>query len=524
MASKEHVAPTEVSLESSGAVRPEEIEHYKSEVLLTVTTGNDKCLDPNIKLAKDGKDPLNWSSFKKHMALLLISFGSFAGDFGAGAGVAVVFLQAEEWGVAPETANHANSLAALMCGVSGIIWMPLLNSWGRMPVLFWSTLLGFFFTLGAVLAPNFPVHYGMRVLQAVTQSTGQTIGLAFIEDCFFFHEHARKIGIWYAIYISSPFLAPMFANFIVGTTGQWHTIFWCVLAWAGALICMILAFGDESYYNRTIPVDEQPNRPQGHWSRLLRVIGVWQIQHHSQYFATIAGSYMRLFQVFLKPVIVMTMLFYAAVFMWMIGLYLSSVIILGTPAAAGGYGLAPVSVGYVFFSPLVGVLLGELFGHFFNDFMVRAYGKRHKGYFVPEVRLWSTYVGLAFMVPGLIIVGETLQHKLSVAGIVFGWGMNVFGVMVTSVATVAFALDCYPSASGEVSALINMARVGAGFSVPYFVESWVQKQGYALTFGLQAVVVAVAFIILACIQVYGARLRAWAGPVHPLPLSGIRHE
>ena len=71
MASKEHVAPTEVSLESSGAVRPEEvfmpsrcispgligvqIEHYKSEVLLTVTTGNDKCLDPNIKLAKDGK-------------------------------------------------------------------------------------------------------------------------------------------------------------------------------------------------------------------------------------------------------------------------------------------------------------------------------------------------------------------------------------------------------------------------------------------------------------------------------------
>ncbi|KIV90655.1 hypothetical protein PV10_05288 [Exophiala mesophila] len=128
------------------------------------------------------------------------------------------------------------------------------------------------------------------------------------------------------------------------------------------------------------------------------------------------------------------------------------------------------------------------------------------------------------MVPGLIIVGETLQHKLSVAGIVFGWGMNVFGVMVTSVATVAFALDCYSSASGEVSALINMARVGAGFSVPYFVESWVEKQGYALTFGLQAVVVAVAFIILACIQVYGARLRAWAGPVHPLPLSGIRHK
>jgi MFS family permease len=456
------------------------------------------------------------------MALLLISFGSFAGDFGAGSGVAVIFLQSAEWGIAPTTANHANSLAAVMCGVSGIIWMPLLNSWGRIPVLFWSSLLGFFFTLGAVLAPNFSVHYAMRILQAVTQSTGQTIGLAFIEDCFFYHEHARKIGIWYAIYISSPFLAPMFGNFIVGTTAQWHTIFWCVIAWAGGLLCMILAFGDESFYNRSIPISQQPIRGKGHLNRLLRVIGVWQIQNHRGYFATISSSYLRLLQVFCKPVIMLTMLFYAAVFMWMIGLYLSSVILLATPRVAGGYGLAPVSVGYVFFSPLVGVLLGELFGHFFNDFMVRAYSRRHKGFFVPEVRLWTTYVGLLFMVPGLIVVGVTIQNQLSVAGIVFGWGMDVFGVMVTSVATVAFALDCYPSASGEVSALINMARVGAGFSVPYFVEDWAEKQGWALSFGLQAVVVVAAYGVLVCIQLFGGRLRAWAGPVQPLKLASPR--
>ncbi|KEF53283.1 uncharacterized protein A1O9_10731 [Exophiala aquamarina CBS 119918] len=453
------------------------------------------------------------------MALLLISFGSFAGDFGAGSGVAVVFLQGTEWVISPATANHANSLAAVMCGVSGIVWMPLLNAWGRIPVLFWSSVLGLFFTLGGVLAPNFPTHYAMRILKGITQSTGQTIGLAFIEDCFFFHEHARKIGIWYAIYISSPFLAPMFANFIIGETAEWHTIFWCVFAWAAALLCMILAFGDESYYNRMVPVDQQPPRGKGHVNRLLRVIGVWQLMHHSNYFSTIASSYLRLFEVFLKPVIMLTMLFYAAIFMWMIGLYLSSVILLGTPSAAGGYGLPPVSVGFVFFSPLAGVLLGELFGHFFNDFIVRVYSKRSKGYFVPEVRLWATYVGLVFMVPGLVIVGVTLQHKLSVAGIVFGWGMDVFGLMVTSVATVAFALDCYPSASGEVSALINMARVGAGFAVPYFVESWAEKEGYALSFGLQAVVVVAAFGVVALIQLYGSRLRAWAGPVKPLKLA-----
>lgn len=453
------------------------------------------------------------------MALILVAFGSFAGDFGAGAGVPLIFLQAEDWGVSPSTANEANSLAAVMCGVSGIIWMPLLNSWGRVPVLFWSSVLGFFFTLGAVLAPNFHVHFAMRILQGVTQSTGQTIGLAFIEDCFFFHEHARKIGIWYAIYICSPFMSPMFANFIIGKTGNWHTIFWVTLAWAGLLICLILAFGDESYYNRSVPADQQPPRGKGHLNRLLRVTGVWQIQNHHGYFATVLSSYVRLVTVFLKPVIMLSMLFYAAIFMWMIGLFLSSAILLATPKAYGGYGLPPVSVGFVFFAPIGGVLLGEVFGHFFNDFIVRQYGKRHEGRFIPEVRLWATYVGLIFMVPGLVIVGETLQHQLNVAGIVFGWGMDVFGVMVTSVAIVAFALDCYPSASGEVSALINMARVGAGFSVPYFMEHWTEEQGYSVSFGIQAAVVVAAYGVLIIIQKYGARLRAWAGPVRHLKIS-----
>lgn len=467
----------------------------------------------------DPDDPLNWSFFKKHAILLIVAFGSFAGDFGAGAGIPLIFLQAEDWGLSPAHVNQANSIAAIMCGVSGIIWMPLLNSWGRMPVLFWSSFLGLFFTIGSALSPSFPVHYAMRTLQSVTQSTGQTIGLAFVEDCFFYHEHARKIGIWYAIYLCSPFLSPLLGYFIVGKTANWHTIFWCTVAWSAFLLCLILLFGDETYYNRSVSLEGQPRRGKGHGGRLLRVTGIWQIKHHSGYFATIASSYLRLLTVFLKPIIALTMLFYATAFMWMIGLFLSSGILLGTPAAYGGYGLSEVIIGCVFFAPIVGILTGEFFGHFFNDWVAKFYARRHGGHFVPEVRLWTTWIGLLFIAPGLVIVGQTFQYKLSVAALVFGWGMDVFGVMVTSVATIAFALDCYPSASGEVSALINMARVGAGFAVPYFIEEWTAKQGYATSFGLQAVVVVVAYSLVIVIQVYGARLRAWSGPVRHLKIS-----
>ena len=378
--------------------------------------------------------------------------------------------------------------------------------------------MGLFFVLGSVLAPSFTCHYAMRPLAAVTLSCGQTIGLSFIKDCFFFHEHARKIGIWVTIFACAPFLSPLLGNFIVAGTGKWHPIFWMVFGFACLLVCCLLLFGDETYYNRSIPVGQQPARRAGHYNRLLRLIGVWQIQHHSGYFSTVAGSYRRLLEVFLKPVIPLIMLFYSIVFMWFLGIALSSSILLGTPKAFGGYGLGPKGVGYVFFTPIVGLLIGEALGHWFNDYTVKLYGKKHRGFFIPEIRLWTTYLGAALMVPGLVIIGQALQHHLPVVAIVFGWGMNTVGALLTSVATLAYVLDCYPTASGEVSALINLGRVALGFAVGYFQQQWGMKQGFDVSFGLQAVIVVAAYLICIAIQVYGARLRAWAGPVSPLSI------
>lgn len=45
----------------------------------------------------DPDDPLNWSWFKKHMILVIVALGAFAGDFGSGAGISTIVLQGEEW-------------------------------------------------------------------------------------------------------------------------------------------------------------------------------------------------------------------------------------------------------------------------------------------------------------------------------------------------------------------------------------------------------------------------------------------
>jgi hypothetical protein len=94
-----------------------------------------------------------------------------------------------------------------------------------------------------------------------------------------------------------------------------------------------------------------------------------------------------------------------------------------------------------------------------------------------------------------------------------GWGMYVFGVMIASVAITAYALDCYPTGFGEVSAFVNFSRVASGFSVGYFQQPWGAASGLGLLFGIQAVIVALATGILTCLYLFGERLRLRGGPL-----------
>jgi hypothetical protein len=68
---------------------------------------------------------------------------------------------------------------------------------------------------------------------------------------------------------------------------------------------LIVLFINESWYRRDIPQVEQLARG----SRLLRLVGVWQIRVHNGYFFPVLTSCHRLLAVFIKPVIVPTIIY-----------------------------------------------------------------------------------------------------------------------------------------------------------------------------------------------------------------------
>ncbi|KAK7409178.1 hypothetical protein QQX98_008671 [Neonectria punicea] len=490
-------------------------------VLLTVDTPGESPL----RLAKDGHtvllpqptddpaDPLNWPSWKKHAILLTIAWGAFCADFTSAAGSATIILQATEWHESINTINETNSINVLMMALGGLLWVPMTSFIGRAPTLFWTNLLGLLFSIGTALSPNFVTFYAMRALTGFFITSAQTISIAFIKDMFFFHERARKIGLWALLYIASPFWGPLIGNFVLGGTNSWENVFWVCVAVCGIDMILIVTFLDETWYNRDIASSDQPPRGQNLLARLSRVIGIWELRHHRLYYETVYDSFRRYIQTLLKPPVFLVLVAYLLFFAWAIGINITTAILFGTPREFGGYGYSYNNVGFLYFSPIVGILLGEIFGHYFNDAVARRYAKKHHGVFEPEARLNMIYISSVFMIVGLVVLGQALLHHLSVGAVIMGWGLHSFGIMTASVAVTAYVLDSYPTAPAEVSGWSNFARAIGGFGVGYFQQPWGAKVGYGESFGTQAGIVGFGVVIVAIVHRYGHSLRVKAGPV-----------
>jgi hypothetical protein len=119
----------------------------------------------------------------------------------------------------------------------------------------------------------------------------------------------------------------------------------------------------------------------------------------------------------------------------------------------------------------VAVLVGELIGRYLNDWIMNVTIRRNKGVHEAESRLWCVtslgaqirpltksmpyrpcYLAVSLYVCGFVVLGASLQKKLSIAGVIMGWGIVMVAVMINTVAVcgclnslrlLAIALKCY---------------------------------------------------------------------------------
>lgn len=284
---------------------------------------------------------------------------------------------------------------------------------------------------------------------------------------------------------------------------SWPASFWLYTGMTALCLILVALFMDETYYSRRSNKGEQSQKHL----RSACLIGIqgWRTRKTRN---TFSQAFLRPIKVLLKPTVFISCLYYMLILAWGVGINTTLSIFL-TPL----YHFGLRQIGFFYFTPVVGVSLGEFCGHWIHDLIARFYIKRHNGFFEPEARLFALYASTPFVAAGLVIIGEALEKGWHFMLVALGWGLYCFGMMITTVAVNAYNLDCYPDGSGEVTMWVNFARVLGGFIVSYFQVKWAAKSGTIISFSVQGGVVAAAFGLVVLLQLYGKRLRQRSGPL-----------
>jgi len=273
-----------------------------------------------------------------------------------------------------------------------------------------------------------------------------------------------------------------------------------------ALVVFLIAFfGRETMYDRG--VKNLPPRPaDGLRYRIDTLVGVTGFKM-AKYRATWFEAFSSPFKLFWRPHLLSIMVFEALLFGFGIGINVTNVVFLGSPPPFG-YGFSQFEIAGLYATPMIAVVIGEVIGHFANDAIMYITLRRNHGVFEAESRLWACYIGTPLYICGFVLLGAALQKHLSVGALIMGWGISEVAIMVNTVAIYTYTNACFPKHQGEISALLNLARVLGGFSVAYFQVPWAIKHGALQTLGCEAAIVAGLFILIVpTLQLTGGMLR-----------------
>ncbi|KAG7660340.1 uncharacterized protein J8A68_006150, partial [[Candida] subhashii] len=206
----------------------------------------------------DDNDPLNWSNGIKHLQLGMVAFHGFLGTFYASGLVPSFGRLSENLGMETHTVSYLVSAQIIVLGSFPMIWVPLMNKYGKRKLLILSSLGSMSFNLGAVFSTTYGALMAMRIMQAVFTSAGLAVGGAVVHETTFAHQRGSRSGVW-ALLVN---LGTMLGAVFMGLVAERHDVkyvflvFTCIDAF---MVLCYLALGRETLYNYEDASKNEPN-------------------------------------------------------------------------------------------------------------------------------------------------------------------------------------------------------------------------------------------------------------------------
>ncbi|KAJ6451594.1 MFS general substrate transporter [Mycena sanguinolenta] len=439
--------------------------------------------------SSDPSDPLNFPQWLKIAILLQVSFIAGLGPLNQAVINPAYVPLAAHFHKTTVVASYQTTIAIAFAGIGSFLWVPLANTYGRRPVILFTTLLSAASSLGSGKAQTWSQLIGTRVLNGIGTSSFFTLGAGIVSDCFFLHERGRAMGIFTVFLTNSAHVAPIPGGFLAQFPGILDlTMF----------VIMLFCLPETLYVRGSTPVTT--SRP------ILRRLRLWGLRPEEKRLKL--SDFWRPFQMFIYPPVFISALYYAVTFS--LGSILPNVTSATLFRLVDNFTTSQTGLA-LGFGTLIGSTLGELLGGTVVDRTMYLSRKRSGGEAVAEVRLQGIWVGTVLQPIGLLIWGFCWHYKTHWIGPTMGFAVMCFAIQIISTVLYSYAADCYKPQMPEIAQVFNFGRQTFGMTLGFWAIPMGTKIGYQFMGLTLALISIVLFLPVVYLMYQGKNIRAKFG-------------
>ncbi|KAF5011312.1 hypothetical protein FDECE_2562 [Fusarium decemcellulare] len=494
--------------------------------------------------SSDPNQPLNWSSRRKVLHVFILSLYSLM--MFAIPCMSIPFWQNfnEELGMSYDTLN--NGYAANMAGLSigCIIFIPIALRIGRRPVYLVTALI--MFACGAWQAEIYTVGdmVGMNVVAGIAGAVNEALFQVTVSDIFFVHQRGSVNGIYLIMILIGNYVAPVYGGQVAMSMG-WRWACWSCTVAMGVIVLLMFFFLEESKYvpppldghditAATTPSDNnplnkttsvaKPNLPSdicnseesvlAQRSRLVEVdtslpMKSYRIRHALW---TLDKSHTRtvwkdLYEPFQILATFPAVMFAALQYGWSVAMLSILAITQSSLYSLPPYNFSTAGIGNMNIPPLVGAILGTLFGGPFVDYMIVQIAKRRGGIYEPETRLWLFLLPGLSMTIGCLVYGLTISQGMPWVINAVGAGFIGFSIGGCGDIALTYVQDSYHFIIGPALTSVVFVRNVLATVLVFAATPWMEGMGVYNMFVVMGCIATAVALTCVPLIVWGRKFR-----------------
>ncbi|KAF5376823.1 hypothetical protein D9757_008896 [Collybiopsis confluens] len=475
-------------------------------------------------------DPRKWSTVRKNLILLQVSFGSMiAGLAGNIQNPAIGEMEAD-LSASPSQISLTLSIFILLQGLVPLIWSSISEVKGRKFVYIVS--LGIFVVGSVVVATSKSIQLliGFRCVQAIGSSAVMSIGAATLADIYDPAERGTKASINNPISMGIYYIAPLLGNSLGSILGgglttafTWRGPFY-FLAIAGGIVFISFLFFKDTFRRERSLAYQNVLKTKLRQSMMNNSLGK---ENHKAYNDAgfdpekqdISGEATKVIPEIqlgladvnpIKPLTVVLRRTYNLFMLAASGLYFAFAFVVlytSTRALTAHYFDDPLKIGLVLLAYGVGTISGSVAGGKWSDLSLAKLKAKNGGKGTPEMRLRSTVQGL-FIFP-LCVVGYAwvIEERVNVAVVCVMLFWCGFVSIFVYASTLAYIVDANVGRSSSAAALNSTFRGTFAFVFEEVAVPMQDSLGDGWMYSIIAVVMAVSGAFTLLVMYKGAQWR-----------------